>query len=75
MSLATTRRYSITFALVVHVCQEVNGGVLNVAHGGRARFKSSMYVHDVEVRSVTDENSDFSSDLWHGGCIYNSVRH
>lgn len=54
--------------------QEVNGGVLNVADGGRVRFKDSVYMHDVEVRSVTGEDTDFTTDMWFGGCIYNSVR-
>lgn len=54
--------------------QEVNGGVLNVAEGGRVRFKSKAYMHDVRVSSVTDEGSDFTSDQWFGGCVYNKVR-
>ena len=54
--------------------QEVNGGVLNVAEGGRVRFKSKAFMHDVKVSSVTDEGSDFSSDQWFGGCVYNKVR-
>lgn len=53
--------------------QEVNGGVLNVAEGGRVRFKSRAYMHDVKVSSVTDEGSDFTSDQWFGGCVYNKV--
>ena len=54
--------------------QEVDGGVLNVAEGGRVRFKSGAYMHDVEVMSVKDEGSDISSDQWFGGCIYNKAR-
>ena len=54
--------------------QEVNGGVLNVAEGGRVRFKSGTYMHDVKVSSVNDEGSDTTSDQWFGGCIYNKVR-
>lgn len=54
--------------------QEVNGGVLNVAEGGRVRFKSRAYMHDVEVQSVTEDGTDFTSDQWFGGCIYNNVR-
>lgn len=47
--------------------------MLNVAEGGRVRFKSRAYMHDVKVSSVTDEGSDFTSDQWFGGCVYNKV--
>ncbi|CAM9862197.1 unnamed protein product [Ascophyllum nodosum] len=52
--------------------QEVDGGVLNIAEGGRARFKSSLNTHDVRVLSVAVDGGDYSTDLWHGGCIYNN---
>lgn len=54
--------------------QEVNGGVLNVADGGYARFRSDVSITDVTIQSVTDEGSDISSDRWFGGCIYNQGR-
>ena len=53
--------------------QEVNGGVLNVAEGGYARFRSDVSIEDVTIQSVTDEGSDISPDTWFGGCIYNEV--
>lgn len=52
----------------------MNGGVLNVAEGGYARFREDVSMTDVTVMSVTDEGSDISSDRWFGGCIHNSVR-
>lgn len=61
----------VPFFLLV---QEVNGGVLNVAEGGYARFREDVSMTSVTIMSVTDEGSDISSDRWFGGCIHNSVR-
>lgn len=48
--------------------QDVNGGLLYVEDGGKARFLGSVYMHDVAVTTSAEET------LIHGGCIYNEVR-
>ncbi|CAM9648594.1 unnamed protein product [Ectocarpus sp. 12 AP-2014] len=45
--------------------QTVNGGLLNVADGGKARFLDSVAMNDVGVLSVSEEA------MVHGGCVYN----
>ena len=62
------------YCTVYYVFQEVNGGVLNIAEGGYARFREEVSMTRVSVRSETDEGSDISPDTWSGGCIHNSVR-
>lgn len=61
------RRFQLPNPSLV-VFKEVNGGLLNVAEGGKARFLESVYMYDVGVTTSSTE------DLKHGGCIYNSVR-
>lgn len=51
----------------------LNGGALNVAEGGYARFLSDARMANIKILSVTDEGSDVSPDTWYGGCIYNQV--
>lgn len=47
--------------------QAVNGGVLNVAPEGYARFLDSVKMYSVGVNTVEDDT------MQHGGCIYNEV--
>lgn len=52
----------------------MNGGVLNVAEGASALFLGEVTISDVTILSVPEEGSDYTSDRWYGGCIYNEVR-
>lgn len=55
------------------VYQEVNGGFLHVDSGSTAHFLGDLEVNDFEITSVTEEGSDFSQDVFDGGCIWNNV--
>lgn len=53
--------------------QEVHGGFLHVDEDSTARFLGDLEVYDFAVRSVPEEDSDFSNDIWDGGCVWNDV--
>ena len=36
---------------------------------------NNLYVADYGTTSVTDSDSDFTNDMWNGGCLWNNVRH
>ncbi|CAM9422509.1 unnamed protein product [Choristocarpus tenellus] len=50
---------------------EVDGGILNVAEGGKVKFSGGVSMTDIIIRSVTDPGSDFTNDQWNGGCMFN----
>lgn len=48
--------------------QEVSGGYLNVAAGGRARFfASAVFMYGVGVKTISEDSKA------NGGCVYNEV--
>lgn len=61
-------RRSVTIRFKRFLFQDVNGGLLYVEEGGKARFLGAVYMHDVAVTTSAEDT------LIHGGCIYNEVR-
>ena len=55
--------------------QEVNGGFFHVGEGSAARFMGALDVYGYGTRSVPDDGSDFTNDIWDGGCLWNDVRY
>ncbi|CAM9617593.1 unnamed protein product [Ascophyllum nodosum] len=51
---------------------EVYGGFFHVGEGSAARFMNNLYVADYGTTSVTDSDSDFTNDMWNGGCLWNN---
>lgn len=48
--------------------QEVNGGFLYIAAGGRARFfTTAVFMYNGGVTTASEDS------MTHGGCVYNEV--
>lgn len=50
----------------------VSGGAVYVGQGSSVSFLNGFKTTNIGVRSMTDESSDFSSEILEGGCVYNN---